>query len=94
MRRGPHRRATSGRRHRPGPGFGAGWVELDPDDDQPSADITLPPEQVIHGRLFDLQGRPVPNVTLSVSSIRRVLPQDAARVRAASMVSLMGTEDQ
>ncbi len=63
------------------PGHGAGWVALDPDDDQPSADITLPPEQVIHGRLFDLQGQPVPNVTLSVALIYHVLPQDPARVR-------------
>ena len=57
------------------PGYGVGWVELDPDDDQPTADISLRPEQVIHGRLFDLQGRPVPDVTLSVASIRRDLPQ-------------------
>ena len=63
------------------PGYGAGWVELDPDDDQPTADITLRPEQVIHGRLFDLQGRPVPDVTLSVASIRRVLPADPATGR-------------
>ena len=62
------------------PGYGAGWVELDPDDEQPTADIVLRPEQVIHGRLFDLQGRPVPDVTLSVSSIFRVLPQAPARV--------------
>ncbi len=60
------------------PGYGAGWVELDPDDDQPTADIALRPEQVIHGRLFDVQGRPVPGVTLSVASIRRVPPQAAA----------------
>ena len=58
------------------PGYGAGWVALDPDDDVPTANITLPPEQVIHGRLFDLQGRPVPDVILSVASIRRV-PQQA-----------------
>jgi hypothetical protein len=64
------------------PGFGVGWVQLDPDDDQPTADITLRPEQVIHGQLFDLQGRPVPDVTLSVSSIRRDLPQVPARVRS------------
>jgi len=63
------------------PGYGAGWVVLDPDDDEPAANITLRPEQVIHGRLFDLQGRPVPNVTLSVASIRRVLPQAPARGR-------------
>ncbi len=63
------------------PGYGAAWVALDPDDFQPTADITLRPEQVIHGRLFDLQGRPVPGVTLSVASIRRVPLEDAARVR-------------
>ena len=63
------------------PGYGAGWVELDPDDDQPSADITLRPEQVVHGRLFDLQGRPVPDVTLSVEVISRVLPQPAPGAR-------------
>ncbi len=64
------------------PGYGAGWVELDPDDEQPTADITLRPEQVIHGRLFDLQGKPVPNVTLSVSSIHRVPPKSPAGVRS------------
>jgi protocatechuate 3,4-dioxygenase beta subunit len=48
------------------PGYGAGWVTLDPDADQPAAEITLRPEQVIHGRLFDVQGRPVRGVMVSV----------------------------
>ena len=56
------------------PGYGAGWVRLDPDDDQPAAEISLRPEQVIHGRLFDVQGRPVPDVRLSVRSIHSDLP--------------------
>ena len=51
------------------PGYGAGWVELDPDADQPAADITLRPEQVIQGRLFDVQGRPARGVTVSVASM-------------------------
>ena len=34
------------------PGYGAGWVELDPDAEQPAAEITLRPEQVIQGRLL------------------------------------------
>ena len=58
------------------PGYGAGWVDaLDPDADQPTADISLRPEQVIHGRLFDLQGQPARDVKLSVTAIRRVLPK-------------------
>ena len=64
------------------PGHGAGWVELDPDDDQPTADITLQTEQVVHGRLFDLQGRPVPDVTLAVASIRRIFPPAPAGARS------------
>ena len=53
------------------PGFGPGWLRLDADAADPSADITLLPEQVVHGRLFDVQGKPVPGVRLSVQSIRR-----------------------
>jgi RNA polymerase sigma factor (sigma-70 family) len=56
------------------PGFGVAWIDLDPDDDQPPAHITLRPEQVISGRLFDLQGQPAALVKLSVAAIRRVLP--------------------
>ena len=59
-------------------GYGVGWVELDPDDDQPTADISLRPEQVIHGRLFDVQGRPVPDARVSVVAIS----SDTARARA------------
>ncbi len=55
------------------PGFGAGWAKLDPGDNQPTADIALRPERVIQGRLFDLQGQPVPDVKLSVTAIRRAL---------------------
>ncbi len=63
------------------PGYGAGWVALDPDDDQPAADISLRPERVIHGRLFDVNGRPVPDVTISVGSMMRGPAQDPGRVR-------------
>jgi RNA polymerase sigma factor (sigma-70 family) len=52
------------------PGYGVGCVELDPDADQPAADITLRPENVVHGRLFDIQGQPVAGVTVSVSGVR------------------------
>ncbi len=46
---------------------------LDPDAEKPTADIALRPEQVIQGRLFDLQGQPARDVKLSVTAIRRVL---------------------
>ena len=54
------------------PGYGAGWLGgLDPDADQPTADITLRPERVIHGRLFDVQGQPARHIKVSVTAIRR-----------------------
>ena len=56
------------------PGYGVGWATLDPDDDQPTAEISLRSEQVIHGRVFDVQGKAVPDVTVSVRSIQSVLP--------------------
>jgi hypothetical protein len=67
------------------PGYGIGWVTLNPDDNQPSAEISLRPEQVIHGRLFDVQGRPVPDVRVSVQSIRSDLPQVRARLHDRSI---------
>jgi hypothetical protein len=63
------------------PGYGAGWAELDVDGDQPAVDIALRPEQVIEGRLFDLQGQPVSGVTVSVQSIGRNLPPNPATGR-------------
>ncbi len=72
-------RTTSARHHRTGavalaPGFGAGWVELDPDADRPAAEITLNPEQVIEGRLFDVNGLPVRDVEITVQAMGRVIP--------------------
>jgi protocatechuate 3,4-dioxygenase beta subunit len=67
------------------PGYGVGWVRLDPDDDQPAAEIALRPEQVIHGRLFDVQGRPVPDVGVSVVSIRSDLPRARASLHERSV---------
>ena len=67
------------------PGFGAGWVELDPDAGQPVAQITLRPEQVIHGRLFDVQGRPAQGVEVSVESMSTI---------AAGSSGMNSAEDQ
>jgi RNA polymerase sigma factor (sigma-70 family) len=52
-------------------GYGIGWIELDPDAESPSAEISLQPEQVIRGRLFDVQGRPAGDVKITVSGISR-----------------------
>jgi RNA polymerase sigma factor (sigma-70 family) len=54
------------------PGYGVGWVDLDLDADQPVADITLRAEYTIRGRLFDLHGRPVQGVSVSVRAMGRV----------------------
>jgi hypothetical protein len=56
------------------PGFGATWAELDPDAEMPTAEIALMPEQVIQGRLFDVQGRAVPGVEVGVSTMMRGVP--------------------
>ena len=52
------------------PGYGMGWVKLDPDADQPAADIMLRSEHILQGRLFDVQGRPIPGVVISVWLMR------------------------
>ncbi len=61
------------------PGYGVGWLKVDADADEPAGEITLEPEQVIEGRLFDVQGRPVQGATVSVSSIERELVHDRGR---------------
>ncbi len=66
---------------RSSPGYGAAWIDLDPDADQPRGEITLRPEQVIQGRLFDVQGRPARGVEVSVQSMGRVVRRDAGAAR-------------
>src|SRR5262249_10501048 len=61
------------------PGFGFGWSALDPDDEAPTADVTLRRERVIEGRLLDLQGQPASDVEVSV--VAMIMP--AARQRNA-----------
>jgi RNA polymerase sigma factor (sigma-70 family) len=83
-------RTSSSRNHYVGvvalaPGFGVGWAEFDPDVDQPAVDITLRPEQVIQGRLFDLNGRPVPGVEVVLQNMGRVIPADLTIRRPESI---------
>jgi hypothetical protein len=75
------------------PGYGSGWVELDPDAIQPIADIFLQPEQVIQGRLFDLQGQPARDVMVMVSSIRRMLDRKTDKLRERSEGPAFGWGD-
>lgn len=51
------------------PGFGMGWAAFDVDAESPTAHITLWPEQVIAGRLFDVKGRVIPGVRVSVEGV-------------------------
>ena len=51
------------------PGFGVGWIDLDIDAELPTAEITLRPEQVIEGRLFDVTGQVAQGVRVSVEAI-------------------------
>jgi beta-lactamase regulating signal transducer with metallopeptidase domain len=48
------------------PGHGLGWVDLGPDAAEATAKISLPPEFVIDGRLFDVQGQPARGVKVSI----------------------------
>jgi hypothetical protein len=52
-----------------GAGFGFGWAELDPDAEQPTAEIRLRPEQVIQGTLVDVSGRPSAGVEIQVETV-------------------------
>ncbi len=70
------------------PGYGAGWVELDPDAEQPIADINLRPEQVIQGQLLDLQGRPAPGVTVTVRGMGRVVRPNSNALGASDGLSV------
>ncbi len=59
------------------PGHGVGWAKIDPDSDQPAAEISLQPEQIIEGRLFDVHGRPAQGVEVPVAWIIRVVNRDS-----------------
>src|SRR4051794_7399796 len=62
------------------PGYGAEWVDLDPDAEQPAAEIRLRPEQPIQGRLLDEQGNPARGVEVRIALMDRILgrhPDDA-----------------
>jgi RNA polymerase sigma factor (sigma-70 family) len=55
------------------PGHAVGWCRLGPDADRPEATLRLPPEQVIRGRLVDLQGVPAAGVQVLIGSVGRAV---------------------
>jgi hypothetical protein len=54
------------------PGYGLGWADLNPDAEQPLAEIRLQPEQVVRVRLIDVTGSPARGVKVTVSGIGRM----------------------
>jgi hypothetical protein len=50
-------------------GHGLGSARLNPDADQPAAEIILRPEQVIHGRVVDIKGQPAADVRIWVGRV-------------------------
>jgi hypothetical protein len=57
------------------PGYGIGWAALNPDAEQPGADIRLQPEQIIRARLIEVTGAPAKNVEVRVQSLSRANDQ-------------------
>ena len=52
-------------------GMGLGWHAINPDAGQPAAELRVLPEQVIHGKLVDVNGQPAAGVELRIMSIGR-----------------------
>ncbi|MFI5453829.1 MAG: sigma-70 family RNA polymerase sigma factor [Isosphaerales bacterium] len=53
------------------PGSGLGWARLNPDAAQPEVDIRLKPEQIIRGKLIDVNAQPASGVELRIRSVGR-----------------------
>jgi hypothetical protein len=51
------------------PGYGLGWMELNPDAEQPVAELRLRAEQTVHVRLVDISGNPARNVEVLARSM-------------------------
>jgi hypothetical protein len=49
-----------------------GWAEINPDAQQPTAEVRLQPERIIRGKLVDVNGQPAAGVELRPSHFGRV----------------------
>jgi RNA polymerase sigma factor (sigma-70 family) len=65
------------------PGFGLGWAQLNADAEQPASEIKLRPEQVVRGKLVDINGQPAAGVELRIVSVGR--PSDIGTFDGVSM---------
>ena len=57
---------------------GLGWQPVSPADGSAAVEIRLPAEQLIRGRLFDLQGQPAAGVKVRIGSLARKAQGNAA----------------
>ena len=60
-----------------GPGSGFGCVELHPGAEAPAAEVHLPPEQIIRGRLVAISGQPAAGVEVQLRAAHRQSTQVA-----------------
>jgi RNA polymerase sigma factor (sigma-70 family) len=67
-------------------GYGLGWGSFDPDAEAPAVSVRLRPEQVLRGRLIDLEGQPAAGVKLRLDGVRQVSKQDGSD--GSAMISL------
>jgi hypothetical protein len=51
------------------PGFGLNWAKLNPDAEEPTAEIRLEPEQIVRARLVDVSGLPAAGLEVILSGI-------------------------
>ncbi len=65
------------------PDYGPGYTTYGAIKDQQPATLTLVPDQPIHGRLVDLEGRPIAGATLKLGGIGRNEAEDLSRWIAA-----------